>query len=471
MSLSIPAFEPKIYEQRRERLAAAMRSHPVTQAAGGKALLLLFSPPEVIRNNDVEYAYRTDSDIAYLCGFEEPGCVVALHADDSGYEWTLFVRPRDKEMEIWNGFRNGVDGAVSSYGADEAFTIGELNQKLPSLMTGTQALWMHFNAGVEAEKTVLDALQQAKRRARDTGVVPHVRGDLAELIHPMRALKQVEEIAVMREAVRISMAGHAAAMRAVQGILSQGGTEAALAAELDYAFKRGGAARHGYEPIVASGANACVLHYNENCAPIEDGDLVLIDAGAEYRFYTGDITRTFPANGRFSGPQRDLYEISLQAQKESIQSVRIGSSMKEVDAVARRVLAQGLVDLGLLEGSLDELVEKTPVEGKPAWHPGRAPLDRFYPHRTGHYLGMDVHDVGPYHDGQNPVPFEEGVVVTVEPGLYVQLDDEEAPEAFRGIGIRIEDDVLVTDDAPEVLSAALPTDVDAVEAMVREAGS
>jgi Xaa-Pro aminopeptidase len=467
MSLNTPVFHQDIYEKRRQNLAEVMLRHPVTQAAGGNALLVLFGTLPATRNNDVEHPYRADSDIAYLCGFEEPGCVAVLRAEKGQHDWTLFVRPKNKDQEIWTGFRNGMQGAKEQYGADNAFPFDQLARQLPGLLMGNQVLWTHFHAGIDAERCLVDAIATCRARSRNSGIFPTMRGDLGELIYPMRAIKSEEEIAFLQRAVDITVKGHEAAMGVAPQTLAAKLSEAELEAELSYCFKRGGAARHGYEPIVAAGANACVLHYNENCAPLVENGLVLIDAGAEFNYYTADITRTFPANGKFTSQQRDLYAVTLDAQKAAIDGVRLGESVQTVDAIARRKLAEGLVSLGLLKGRIDDLVEKKRVADEPPWHPGKAALDRFYPHRTGHYLGMDVHDVGPYHDGLKPTPFAPGMVVTVEPGLYVQEDDEEAPAAFRGIGIRIEDDVLVTSDAPDVLSQGLATDPDEVERLVR----
>lgn len=425
--------------------------------------MALFSHPVYLRNGDVEHAYRADSDIAYLTGFEEPECALLLVPDGEGGGKTIgFVRPRDKEREIWDGRRHGPDGAREVFGLDDAFPVAELPTELPKLLRGTTALWSLFGRRNDDDERLFGAVATARQRSRRKGQWPVAYCDLAPALHGMRQRKDEDEIARLRAAVKASTAGHRRAMAVVR----PGMNEADLEAVLTFAFRRGGAARHGYTPIVAGGENACILHYIENDAPLKDGDLVLIDAGAEHGLYTADITRTFPVSGTFTPPQQRLYELVLAAEQAAIASVKPGSNLVEVDAVARRTLAKGLQELGLLEGDLDTLVTKVPYEGMPEAHPGRAPLDRFYMHSTSHWLGSDVHDVGTYHDGEDPTPLVPGMVLTVEPGIYVSPTDADAPEEYRGIGIRIEDDVLVTEAGNEVLTRDVPRSVEDICALI-----
>lgn len=449
-------------KERRAELARTLLDHPITRASGGLPAAVLFSPPVAVRNHDVEHPFRAGSDLAYLTGFEEPEAVLVLLPGEKETRSVLFVRPRDKEREMWTGRRAGPEGAVSRFGVDEAHPVAELSSWLPRLLRGRRAVFAHLGQSAADDRVVFDAVGVARARSRREGVWPIAFGDLAEVLHRFRQVKSDDEIALLERAVAATAAGHRRAM----AVTRAGLYESDLEAVLTYEFRRGGAKRHGYEPIVAAGDNACILHYVENQDPLEDGDLVLIDAGAEHSLYTADVTRTFPVSGRFSPAQRRVYELVLRANEAAIEAARPGASLKQLDEVARRVLAEGLKGLGLLSGEIDELVEKRPFEGMTEGHPGRAPLDRYYPHSTGHWLGMDVHDVGPYHDGREPTPFSPGMVFTVEPGLYFPRDDDGVPEEYRGIGVRIEDDLVITEVGHRVLTAAIPKRPDEVEALV-----
>lgn len=461
-SVPVPIQQVDLNRARRDALALALHEHPLGRAPGLPPLAVLRSPGAALRNNTVEHPFRADSDVAYLTGFEEPETVLVVLADDDGARSILFVRPRDPEREIWDGRRAGPEGARDVYGVDEAYPLPELSRRLPELMRGRGVVFAHLGREPGWDRIVLDAMAATRAATRRAGRAPVAIADLGAVLHPMRQRKDANEVAALEAALRATAAGHLRAMRGVRPGLLESDLEAALG----YEFRRAGARRHGYEPIVAGGENACILHYIENDAPLREGDLVLIDAGAEVALYTGDVTRTFPVGGRFSEAQRALYGVVLAANEAAIAAARPGQSLRSLDDIARRTLAEGLVRLGLLAGDPVDVATRKPVEGAPPGHPGRAPLDRFYMHSTGHWLGMDVHDVGPYHDGQDPLPFEPGMVITVEPGVYIAAHDETVPEAYRGIGIRIEDDVLITEHGNRVLSAAIPKSVETIEAIV-----
>jgi Xaa-Pro aminopeptidase len=455
------SLSPEFVERRR-RLAAAIRADPVVKASGGAACAVLFSTPTAVRNHDVEHHYRADADLAWLTGFFEPDVVFVLRVDDDGERAEVFLRPRDKKAEIWNGRRLGAERAPAALAVDAAHPIGDLAKELPRLLWDCGTVLTRLGRRHKDDGALLSAMRLTTARTRRRGIAPTTVVDLGPLIGQLRWKKDEAEIAHMEAAARAAMAGHRRAM----GRCRPGITERDLEAELTYSFLTEGGSGHAYGPIVAAGENACILHYEENDAPVRDGDLVLIDAGAEVACYAADITRTFPASGRFTGPQKDLYEIVLKANEEAIAGARPGASLRALDDVARRVLTEGLVALKLLEGDVEELMTRQPEEGDPPWSAGTCALDRFYMHGTGHYLGLDVHDAGPYHALGEPTPFEPGVAFTVEPGLYVAPDDEEAPEAFRGIGIRIEDDVLITEGGARVLTGDLEKSVEGIEQLV-----
>ena len=417
-------------------------------ALGDDGALLLFAARHHHRNSDAEYRYRQHSDVLYLTGWTHPEAVVLLRPG-AEKPFVLFVQPKNKEMEIWTGIRPGPIGAVEAYGADEAFDIDELEEKLPGLLTGYRTLYYEAMVDAQNDALVAAALAKARRASRKTrDPVPDAFLTPGRVLHPLRLHKTPDELALLREAARITAEAHLAVMREAR----PGGFEYELEALLDYTFRRHGGTGPGYTSIVGGGENACILHYIENRAELRAGDLLLVDAGCEYGWYTADVTRTFPIDGTFTDAQRELYELVLDAQIQAVDAVRPGRPFKDGHDIAVRVLTEGLVRLGLLDGEVDELIENDAFK-------------RFYMHGTGHFLGLDVHDVGPF-VGEEPV-LAPGMVVTVEPGLYVAPDDEEAPERFRGIGIRIEDDVLCTDGDPEVLTAAVPKTVEAVEAACR----
>lgn len=421
------------YRERRERVLASL----------GDACLVLPSAPVHIRNNDVEHEYRQDSDFYYLTGFDEPSSVLVLRAEAPRV--VLFVRPRDPERETWDGLRAGVDGA-KALGADEAFPINELAAELPKLLENSSRLYYRLGHDRGFDDRVLAALDVVRGRAKLGKWWPVQIVEPGTLVHEMRSIKSEHELGLLRRSMEISAEAHLAAMAKTR----PGCYEYEIEALLRSIFRKHGAERPAYEPIVGSGPNATILHHRKNDRRMNDGEVLLIDAGCEYGYYAADITRTFPVSGRFSPAQRDLYEVVLEAQRASIEATRPGATLDDVHAASVRVLTEGMVRLGLLGEPVSEAIEKQTYK-------------RYYMHRTSHWLGMDVHDVGPYFDHGKARPLGAGQVLTIEPGLYVRADDSDAPAQFRGIGIRIEDDVLVTAGGCEVLSEAVPKTVADIE--------
>ncbi len=417
----------------------AQRRRTVLSRLPRNAAALFAAAPVATRSNDVEYGYRQDSDLLYLTGFPEPEAVCLFLPGRESGEVVLFVRPRDAEKETWTGRRFGVDGAKECFGVDEVFEIAKLDEKALELLGGYDSLYFSFTRSDAIAERVLGWMRHWRTSRQRQGSGPVALFDPGEIVHEMRLLKSAQEIACLRQAIGISTRAHVEAMQAVR----EGSYEFEIEALLDGTFRRQGASAPAYPSIVASGANATILHYTENNRQMHNGDLLLIDAGAEYQGYCADITRTFPVGARFSPAQRTLYDLVLAAQLAAIDAVRPGVAYDEPHQRALGVLVDGLLDLGLLSGTRDEVLEKHTY--KP-----------FYMHRTGHWLGMDVHDVGAYKRGEETRAYEAGMVVTVEPGLYVAADNQEVPAEFRGIGVRIEDDVLVTGDGNEVLTAAVP---------------
>ena len=472
------------FEARRRQFAGAI----------GDGIAVIPAAGLQVRNDDVDHDFRQDSDFFFLTGFDEPDAVAVINPNDDEEQYVLFVRPRDREMEIWNGYRSGVEGAIAEYGADAAYPLSELAARLRGYLVGRPSLFYPF--GNPAHDGMINAvLGQARRfRKRDGRPVPDAISDSRPVIAELRLRKSEAEIERLRRACAISVEGHKEAMR----FASPGRYEFQVQAALEYVFRVKGAARVGYGSIVASGPNACILHYVENARQMETGDLLLIDAAAEYGYHSSDITRTFPVDGVFTGPQRALYEIVLAAQKASIQKAVPGGSLKELHEISKRVLTEGLIELGLLPRSLEESL---------AMHHYR----EFFMHGTGHWLGMDVHDAGTsMNPDQTARALEPGMSFTVEPGLYVdperqsnafplleydfeawterryrlgtdaakRIEAEEKeragtiehpiPAEFRGLGIRIEDDILITTGGHENLTAGVPSSVEEIEALCTE---
>jgi Xaa-Pro aminopeptidase len=435
-----PAFDKSVHAARREQVLRRMR-----ELAPGPSLAVFPSTPVATRNNDVEHPYRADSDLFFLTGFEEPEAVAVLSTEKG---FTLFVRPRDKEREIWTGRRAGTEGAVKNFGADHAFEIAKLDEELARMLGGARTLFYRVGgADAEFDARIARLLRNLRARARAGVDAPPRIEDPGQIVHEMRLRKEPRELSALRKAVELTRRGHLSAMSAGR----PGAHEYELQALLEREFRGGGGRGWGYYPIVAAGANATVLHYNENSDPVREGELVLIDAGAEVDLYTADVTRTFPASGRFSEPQRACYQLVLDAADACISATRPGETIEGLHERAVRILTAGMVKLGLLQGDVDALIKENAYR-------------RYYMHRTSHWLGLDVHDAGSYRTVEGkPRPLEPGMVFTVEPGFYVASDDEKAPPQLRGIGIRIEDDILVTEQGHENLTVAIPRAVADVE--------
>ena len=408
-------------------------------------LLLVPSQPVAIRNNDVEHPYRQHSDLWYLSGFDEPESVLVLSAV-AERPFTLFVRERDPEREVWDGARAGIDGAKETFGADEAHPITKLDEVLPKLFENVEHLYYRLGVDREFDDRVLRAVASVRRRARRGQRYPTHIIDPSGVIHELRLHKDSEEVELMRRAATITCEAHRLAMSACRPGMHEYEVEAVLAAH----FLKNGSHRPAYSSIVGSGPNATVLHYRDNNRQMGDGDLLLIDAGCEYSYYASDVTRTFPVNGRFSAAQKAVYEVVLAAQVAAIDATRTSATLDAIHDIALREIVRGLIGLGLIDAAVDEAIEKELY--KP-----------YFMHKTSHFLGMDVHDVGAYFVGGQPRPLEPGMVITVEPGVYISAKAE-VPEAFRGIGVRIEDDVLVTPGGNEVLTSGAPKSIVDIEA-------
>lgn len=414
------------------------------------SVAIIASAREATRSNDTQYRYRQDSDFLYLTGFDEPEAIAVIAPSHPSQKFTLFVRPRDPEREIWDGRRSGVEGAKSEYGADAAFPINEFEEKLSDLLNGATNLYYRIgNGNPDLDETVIKQIRTLRAAGRRGKSAPEAVIDTARIIHEMRLFKTEEEIEWMQRAADIASEGHIEAMKSVR----PGMQEYEIEALVEYVFRKQGASGPAYNSIVGGGANATVLHYINNDAVLRDGDLLLIDAGAEYRGYASDITRTFPVNGRFTEPQRQIYDLVLQTQMACVERVRPGASVDELKDYSIELLTEGMVRLGLLKGDPKELIKEEKYK-------------QFYMHGLGHFLGLDVHDVGRYHIKDEARRLESGMVMTVEPGLYVAADTQDIPEKYLGIGVRIEDDVLVTTDGNRVLSAKAPKQIEEIEELM-----
>jgi Xaa-Pro aminopeptidase len=433
-----------------QELIKGRRDEFMRRIVGGVAIFP--SAPTAIRNSDVEHEYRQDSDLYYLTGFEEPNSVAVLAPDHPEHRFVLFVQAREREREVWTGWRAGEEGAKRDFGADAAFTIDKLDEELPKLVEKANRVYYRFGSDPRCDDRVVSLMRRFQRERQRNGVGPAAVIDPAELLHELRLIKTGVDLELLRRAVDISCEAHLEAMRAIR----PGMFEYEIEAVLRYVCRKNGSPRHGYAPIVASGANATVLHYTANDCRIGEGDLVLIDAGTEFGYFTGDVTRTFPANGRFTEAQREVYQLVLDAQTEAINLVRPGASFIEPHDRVVRVLTEGMIRLGFLDGEVDKLIEDNEYK-------------KFYMHRTSHWLGMDVHDAGPYKVADEWRRLEPGMVLTIEPGIYVAEDTEGVDLRYRGIGVRIEDDVLVTTGGAEVLSARVPKTIEDIERLIMEA--
>ena len=427
-----------LYQRRRARLAAAMQ----------EGVAIIPTAPERARNRDAHYPYRFDSYFYYLTGFREPAAALVVVAG-SAPKSILFCRDKDPEREIWDGFRYGPEAARAAFGFDEACSISELDARMPDLLADRGALYCHLGAYPAWDARVTAWINEVRSRARTGVTAPRAVKDVHALLDEMRLIKGPEELAVMRRAAAITAGAHRRAMRAAR----PGRAEFELEAELLHEFRRLGAQAPAYSPIVAAGEHACVLHYVQNDGVLRDGELVLIDAGCELDGYAADLTRTFPVSGRFSGPQREIYDLVLAAQSAAITAVRAGVPWDAPHRAAVEVLAQGLIDLKLVSGSRAEVVETESYK-------------KFFMHRTGHWLGLDVHDAGDYKLQGEWRALVPGMVLTIEPGCYLRPGDG-VPAHLAGIGVRIEDDVLVTESGAEILTGDAPKSPTDIEAWMR----
>ncbi len=426
----------------------AKRRLHLMEIVGADSVIIVRSATEKIRNKDAAYPYRQDSDFLYLTGFSEPEAMLVLIPQEKGGHSILFCRERDKHREMWDGERAGTEGAVAQYGFDEAFPIAEMKQRLPDLLHGSERVYYDLGKDPDFDQLLIGWLNDFRAKARKKFSAPDEIIALNHSLHEMRLFKSRTEITAMRKSARVAEAAHRRAMQ----VCKPGMNEAEIHAELLHTFisKQ---CEASYVPIVGGGANACVLHYISNRDPLNDGELLLIDAGAEYDGYASDITRTFPINGKFSSVQKDLYEIVLTAQLKAIDEVREGNAWEHVHETAVRVATEGMIELGIIKTSLDEALEEEHFKD-------------YYVHNTGHWLGLDVHDVGEYEvDGHSRV-LERGMVLTVEPGIYIPPGATAVDETWHGMGIRIEDNVAVTRDEADVLTTGICKTIDEIEALM-----
>lgn len=415
---------------------------------GQESVAIIPSAREATRSNDTNYRYRQDSDFFYLTGFDEPESIAVI-APSNEHKYTLFVRPRDPEREIWDGRRAGVEGARNEHGADAAFPIAEFEEKLGDLLDGVTNLYYRIGSNPELDDMIIAQIRRMRTMTRKGVKVPEAIIDTGAILHEMRLIKSEDEIAIMQRAADIAAEAHREAMQRVR----PGMKEYEVEALIEYMFRKNGAAAPAYSSIVGSGPNATVLHYINNDATLRDGELLLVDAGAEYRGYASDITRTFPINGRFTAAQRDIYYLVLEAQTACVGMTRPGVRMDELKTRSIEILTEGMVRLGLLRGEPEKLIEEEKYK-------------QFYMHGLGHFLGIDVHDVGRYYIDGESRRLEPGMVTTIEPGIYIAPETKDIPEKYLGIGVRIEDDVLVTEDGHRVLSSKAPKQVEEIEELM-----
>ena len=413
-----------------------------------KSVAIIPAAHDTTRSNDTHYRFRQDSDFFYLTGFEEPDAVAVIRSD-ADPKYILFVRPRDPEREIWDGRRAGVEGAKNEFGAGESYPVAEFDGKLSEYLDGAEVLYYRLGAHRHLDDSIITEIARMRSINRKPIHPPQTIVDPATIIHEMRVLKRPDEIELMQTAADIAAEAHVAAMKTARA----GMQEYEIEALIEQIFRRRGAAGPAYTSIVGAGPNATVLHYINNDGELRDGELLLVDAGAEYKGYASDITRTFPINGRFSEAQRDIYDLVLKAQMACVEMVRPGATHDQLKQHSIEVLTEGMVELGLLKGKPEELIKEKKYE-------------QFYMHGLGHMLGIDVHDVGRYYFGQESRALEPGVVMTVEPGIYVAPETKDVPEKYLGIGVRIEDDVLCTNNGPRVLTSKVPKQAEEIETLM-----
>jgi len=422
----------------------------VRDAMGPDAIAIFRGASMISRSRDTDYPFRQDSDFWYLTGFDHPNATALLRTD-GGPEYSLFVEPRNPEMETWTGYRPGVEGARKDYGADEAYPEAEFLKQLPDIVRQSKRIYHVLGHTSEIDRAITNALDGMRLRSRNVGSPADTIVDPRSIVHEMRLYKEPAELDIMRRASAISREAHEAGAR-----LARDGTyEYEVEAAIEYTFRRLGARGPAYTTIVGGGNNATVLHYVTNSGKLQDHEMVLVDAGCELEGYASDVTRTYPIGGSFSAAGRAIYDVVLAAQRAGIEQCAPGKTLADVHAASVRTIVEGLVDLKLLSGEVDDVIEKEAYR-------------RFYMHKTGHWLGLDVHDVGNYGMDGNHRPLEPGMVFTVEPGIYLAADDEDTHAEFRGIGVRIEDDIAITEDGCENLTEAIATDPEDVEALVTD---
>lgn len=430
----------KEFSKRRKKLMAMMEPGSIA---------ILISSAEKVRNRDVLYPYRQGSDFYYLSGFGEPESVLVLAPGRDQGEYLLFCRERDRKKEIWDGYRAGPEGAVADYGADDAFPIDDIDDILPGLLEGRERVYYAMGIDASFDSRLMGWVNHIRAQSRSGATPPGEFIDLDHLLHELRLFKSAGELREMRRAAKISAKAHCRAME----VCRPGMYEYQLQAEIEHIFAMEGAREPAYGTIVGGGVNGCILHYVENSSRLQDGDLVLIDAGCEFNYYASDITRTFPVNGKFSQEQKALYEVVLAAQYAAIEATAVGNHWNDAHEASVRVITEGLVDLKLLKGNVDDLIAQEAYR-------------EFYMHRAGHWLGMDVHDVGDYQIEHQWRLLEPGMVMTVEPGIYVSPDNKKVAAKWRGIGIRIEDDVAITTKGVEIMTTGVPKDIVEIEKLM-----
>ncbi|MBE9539012.1 MAG: Xaa-Pro aminopeptidase [Proteobacteria bacterium] len=432
------------FARRRKNLMALMEPNSIA---------IVPSAREQQRSRDTQYPFRQDSDFHYLSGFDEPEAVLVLIPGRKHGQFVMFCRDSDPTMELWHGFRAGLEGVCDTHGADDAFPMGDIDDILPGLLEGRERVYYSMGRSVDFDQQIMSWVNQIRSKVSTGAVPPGEFTDLDHMLHDLRLVKSAAEIRLLRRAGEITSAAHIRAMQQCK----PGVYEYQLEAELLHEFARSGARFPAYSSIVGSGANACTLHYLANKDRMSDGDLVLIDAGCEFEYYAADVTRTFPVNGRFNPQQRAIYELVLKAQLAAIAEIAPGKHWNQAHDATLKVITRGLVDLGLLKGRVSSLIKAEAYRD-------------FYMHRAGHWLGLDVHDVGDYRVAEEWRLLEPGMVMTVEPGIYISPHNKKVGKAWRGIGVRIEDDVVVTAEGCEVISSGVPKTVDEIEALMAGPG-
>ena len=402
------------------------------------------------RISDTDYAYRQDSNFYYLSGYEEPDSLILIRPNHDKEKFIIFCRDRDPLREQWDGFRTGQDGAIQEYQADNAYSINSIDQMMPELLAGVKNIYFSMSAPCGVDLKISQWVEDIRKNTRAGAEPPHNLLSLDLILHEMRLIKEDHEMDLMKQAAEITTEAHIRAMQAV----TPGMYEYQLEAEYLYAFNKNGARSAAYNSIVGGGNNSCILHYVENNAELKDGDLVLVDAGCEYKYYASDVTRTFPVNGKFSPEQKEIYSIVLEAHKQSMEQVKPGNKWNLMHEKSVEVIVEGLLDLGLLKGTKDQVIEN-------------GDYSKFYMHRIGHWLGMDVHDVGGYKQDGDWRDLEKGMVMTIEPGIYILDSLEDVDDKWKGIGVRIEDDIVVTESGFEVLTPNVPRTIEEVEHTVQ----